>query len=198
MPVRAYGRLLEDLELAPLVPEPDIAVAVEGGTTLASTRVQPLTPTKRQIEVAQLYAYGNSHDDIARKLHVSVATVKGTLGQLRHRTGHYGSSNAGTVAAIAALVGAGYIEPPPMPVVAQHATHKATQATGVPAAAALTPRRRDVLGYIAAGLGNPEIARRLGVGHETVKTHVRDLLHILHARNRAHLVTRAHEMGYLR
>ncbi len=48
---------------------------------------------------------------------------------------------------------------------------------------ALTPRELDVLTFIARGLDNPEIARRMWISTTTVATHV---AHILRARNRAH------------
>ena len=40
----------------------------------------------------------------------------------------------------------------------------------------LSPRERDVLELIAQGLSNREIARDLGIGEQTVKTHVRSIL----------------------
>ena len=37
----------------------------------------------------------------------------------------------------------------------------------------LTEREREVLGLLADGLAHEEIAQRLGIGSETVRTHVR-------------------------
>jgi two-component system nitrate/nitrite response regulator NarL len=40
----------------------------------------------------------------------------------------------------------------------------------------LSPRERDVLGLIARGYSNRQIARELAIGEQTVKTHVRSIL----------------------
>ena len=39
-------------------------------------------------------------------------------------------------------------------------------------AGALTPREREVLSLVAAGLANKQIARRLGISDRTVKAHL--------------------------
>ena len=57
----------------------------------------------------------------------------------------------------------------------------------------LTPREREVMGLVAMGLTNREIAERLVVSPATAKTHVSRAMLKLHAHDRAQLVVLAYQ-----
>ena len=62
----------------------------------------------------------------------------------------------------------------------------------------LTPREREVLALVGAGLSNDEIAERLVLSPHTAKTHVSRTMLKLGARDRAQLVIHAYESGLVR
>ncbi|WP_159794256.1 response regulator transcription factor [Puerhibacterium puerhi] len=66
---------------------------------------------------------------------------------------------------------------------------------GAWAGPALTPREAEVLGLVAQGMTNAEIAAELVVGVETVRTHVAAVLAKLQARDRTQAVVLAHRAG---
>ena len=63
------------------------------------------------------------------------------------------------------------------------------------ALAGLTDREREVMGLVAEGLSNDEIAARLFLSPLTSKTHVSRIMTKLNARDRAQLVVLAYESG---
>ena len=62
----------------------------------------------------------------------------------------------------------------------------------------LTDREAEVLRLVARGRSNAEIAADLFLGVETVKTHVRNVLAKLGARDRVQAVITAYESGFIR
>jgi DNA-binding CsgD family transcriptional regulator len=61
----------------------------------------------------------------------------------------------------------------------------------------ISPRELAVLGELAAGRSNKEIARRLEVSPNTVKTHLAKLYEKLGAKRRTDAINRARELGII-
>jgi ATP/maltotriose-dependent transcriptional regulator MalT len=67
-----------------------------------------------------------------------------------------------------------------------------------PSRLGISGRELEVLAHLAAGRSNKEIAQRLEVSPNTVKTHVARLFEKLGARRRTQAILRARELGVLR
>ncbi|MEW5528668.1 response regulator [Streptomyces virginiae] len=73
----------------------------------------------------------------------------------------------------------------------------ATAPVTAPWIARLTDREADVLRLMATGLSNHEVSERLGVGPQTVKTHVASVLTKTGSRDRTQAVIAAYEGGFI-
>jgi len=71
----------------------------------------------------------------------------------------------------------------------------ATRAPATPSAT-LSEREYEALRYAALGLGNAEIAERMGLVHGTVKAYLRSVMHKLDCHNRIAAVNAARALGY--
>jgi DNA-binding NarL/FixJ family response regulator len=76
-----------------------------------------------------------------------------------------------------------------------HQLPMAETGADLPALASLTPREREVLGAVARGLSNAEIADELVLSEATVKTHVGRILAKLELRDRVQIVIYAYDHG---
>ncbi len=79
--------------------------------------------------------------------------------------------------------------------VEQHAVRQQRSRTGGDATSVLTDREAEVLGLVAKGLANEEIADRMSVSESTVKTHLHRAMTKLNLRSRAQAVVFAYESG---
>jgi DNA-binding NarL/FixJ family response regulator len=102
-----------------------------------------------------------------------------------------GAPRAEIFAAIRAVSAGGALIPPVV------ASKLLRQVRAAESPDALTSREREVLGLVAAGLANREIAARLSISERTVKFHVSSLLSKLGARNRTQAVRLARDRGLI-
>jgi DNA-binding NarL/FixJ family response regulator len=61
----------------------------------------------------------------------------------------------------------------------------------------LTGREREVLRQLEAGLDNRQIAKRMGIGYVTVRSHLRNLSSKLDAHSKVEILARAAELGLI-
>ena len=82
-------------------------------------------------------------------------------------------------------------------VIAEFAGRGGAAASPHPEMHRLTEREREIVGWVATGRSNDEIAERLVVSPATVRTHVGRAMVKLHARDRAQLVVFAGQSGVI-
>jgi DNA-binding NarL/FixJ family response regulator len=106
-----------------------------------------------------------------------------------------GAPRADVFAAVRAVAGGGSLLAP----IAASAVLRRVRGEITPSSGpSLTRREQDVLEHVARGLGNKQIAARLGISERTVKFHVSSMFAKLGASNRADAVTRAAQAGLIR
>jgi len=104
-----------------------------------------------------------------------------------------------TAALEAAAAGLVALHPQAMDSLLRAQAHRASSEGAMPArpGQALTPREIEVLGMLAEGLGNKEIAWRLHISEHTVKFHVASILSKLDASSRTEAVTVGFRQGLI-
>jgi DNA-binding NarL/FixJ family response regulator len=91
-------------------------------------------------------------------------------------------------------LGEGVIDPKVAPLVLAAAREAGPGAEPRPP---LTLRQREILGLVAAGLSNREIAARMHLSELTVKGYIETILQQLSARNRVHAAILATKRGWI-
>ena len=119
---------------------------------------------------------------------------------VEHSLEIYGGLVAATFAGIGIWLGLKLTRPKETVVVKEvlvPATGPFTLNTGKVDELAITPRELEILQLIADGLSNREIAEKLFVSENTVKTHAARLFSKLDAKRRTQAVQRAKEAGLI-
>jgi len=143
---------------------------------VAGLRLPPLAGSgwaglsEREAGVARLVAAGASNREVAATLHISDHTVRAHVSRVLAAFG------VATRSALPATMRGGTDSP----------------AEALPA---LTPRQREVVELVAAGLPNDAIGARLGLSARTVERHVSDVLLRWSLPNRTALARTWHDQG---
>jgi DNA-binding NarL/FixJ family response regulator len=117
------------------------------------------------------------------------------LGALRAGARGYLTKDAGAEQIRAAVEAVARGEAALDPAIQHHLLAAVSAPSLVEAPDDLTPREVEVLGLIAAGMTNAEIAERLVVSAATVKSHVNHIFAKIGARDRAQAVVYAYANG---
>lgn len=178
----AVDVLLEDLAAAPTVAEWEVDRAARFGSPTKKSPRRPLT--SRQAEALQAVARGASEAEAAAELGITTAGLQNLLGAAR-----WSLDARTTVAAVAKAVQAMLIRGGSLPTYETRGW-KANQNARRVKESPVGPAALRVLGVLADGYSDREIAARLGISPETVKVHVKSLLRGYGCRDRVCLILR--------
>jgi DNA-binding NarL/FixJ family response regulator len=197
--------LLDGIELVGTAADGEEAVALAARHDPDVVLMDLRMPRVDGIEaIRRLTARGERPRAIALTTYADDASV---LGALRAGARGYLTKDAGAEEIRAAVEAVARGEAALDPAVQRHVVAALSGGAGTDAPAAsgaaagpelpdgLTPREAEVLGLIAAGLTNAEIAGRLVVSAATVKSHVNHIFAKAGVRDRAQAVVYAYEHG---
>jgi DNA-binding NarL/FixJ family response regulator len=138
---------------------------------------------KAELPDTQVLALTSMLDDTQRSS-VTKAVRAGAVGYLLK------TSNPDELRQAVRAAAAGHVQ------LSAHAAERLVREVSAPVAeVVLTPREEQVLALLGGGLANKEIARRLGIGQQTVKTYVSSILGKLGVRSRTEAALQASRTG---
>jgi DNA-binding NarL/FixJ family response regulator len=178
--------------------QPDITVV--GEAERADSLVSMLADTPCDVVLLDLGMERNSLVDIGTltaKAHVVVVTAserpEDALEAMRAGARAVVLKRFAVESLVEAIraVAAGQVWMPPA--LQQHLATRLRQGTHEP----LTPREREVIRHVALGLRNAEVARKLLISEQTVKTHLNNVFQKLGIRDRVELTLYAARTGII-
>lgn len=200
------NRLLREGLTAMLKEQPDFRVVASPGNSDAFTKAKKLKPTVILLDLGlrsqnslRLLGLLKKNAPKARVIGIDLAPVQEEL--VRYvEAGVSGfvlkdATFDDFLRTIRSVAKGGNVLPAPLTgsffsQIVEHATHKRR---GNPfAAIRMTSREREVIALIAEGLGNKDIAQRLHLATDTVKSHVHNILEKLELHTRLEIATFAH------
>jgi two-component system nitrate/nitrite response regulator NarL len=178
--VSGEGASATDAMNLTLAHRPDILlmdISMPGGGLVAAAAIREKVPDQKIV----ILTVSESRDDLTAALNAGVQgyVLKGV--------------GAKTLAEILEMVAAGESYVPPTLAARMLASLKEINSAKVDPLSLLSGREREILGCVASGMSNKEVALRLNLQEKTVKHHMTRILSKLHVRNRteAALVARS-------
>jgi two-component system nitrate/nitrite response regulator NarL len=178
--VSGEGASATDAMNLTLAHRPDILlmdISMPGGGLVAAAAIREKVPDQKIV----ILTVSESRDDLTAALNAGVQgyVLKGV--------------GAKTLAEILEMVAAGESYVPPTLAARMLASLKEINSAKVDPLSLLSGREREILGCVASGMSNKEVALRLDLQEKTVKHHMTRILSKLHVRNRteAALVARS-------